>query len=1005
MHIIELTLSGFKSFPTPTTITPISPRCNILVGKNGSGKSNIITALQLLLTSAHERLSSEERKALLYEGNNLSTLNAVIEAKLANPDGRFPAGKEVVLRRVLGLKRDEYFVDGKIVPSEDIAGLFESCGLSQYYVVPQGRIQTLAMLDSEQRLSLIKEVAGALVYETDRAQCISLLEQTKETESKIQKALLKIEERISLLETEKKKAESFEKLETEKRAIECAIYEKELKTIETSIEQLDTETSIQQESDSDSCSEELGFRLQTELEELIKEKNKLEIKIKTDFDIDYKTLLSSMDKVKEEKKEIENEISNLKKRQNKLTVDEEETEIDLESKYFEYEYFEILFAKKTFSVEDEINKAKAQLTKKEKEFLEIKTYNSTNKEELKSKLAALIEKRKEYWREERKVDEQINSYSQILMGQQRRLLMQEGNDFSTYQELKGSRGVHGYVYELIDIPEELYVAVEAIAGNLLYSVVVDDEEVATELIRQVNQRITFIPLNRIKKSDPKRIEDDNLILLADQIKCEDRYRAMLNFIINNTYLVSNVKTGAILSKSYGINIVTVEGDIVSKRGILSGGYKKKNNHLKELKKVMNDLYAIQKRKDELKQNISKIDAEVKEINDQIGEIVAINCDKEYKKSIRAILRFLKNKIMALRGNLSPKHLVKVKEEKNNLKIKKMRISNELRRCESELETLIFKLKDSELHISELESKIEQAELIYRKAELENRISEIKELHHKAQSKSLFENIRNTNYEYEKNLCKKNILIEKKNNIFQKIGILSTSKNEKLENLKIEELYAMLSKINEECRKYQMVSKRAVSIYSSFVEQRRELGNRMEELKQSRGNIESFIFELDAKKGEAISLTFSQIQNNFSYFFKRLSPGNNAELILVTNNNTPTGVEIRINSETFNHLKHLSGGQKTIIALSLIFSIQRVDPSPFYIFDEIDANLDHQACERVCEMIFEMSKEGAQFISTTFRENMLNAGEKFYGVKFENKKSIVEEIKKEEAFGYLAEPLN
>ena len=74
---------------------------------------------------------------------------------------------------------------------------------------------------------------------------------------------------------------------------------------------------------------------------------------------------------------------------------------------------------------------------------------------------------------------------------------------------------------------------------------------------------------------------------------------------------------------------------------------------------------------------------------------------------------------------------------------------------------------------------------------------------------------------------------------------------------------------------------------------------------------------------------------------------------------------------------LSGGQESVVALSLIFAIQRCDPSPFYIFDEIDSALDPQHRAAVSKMLGQQSAE-TQFIATTFHPEMLEVADKFYG---------------------------
>jgi structural maintenance of chromosome 3 (chondroitin sulfate proteoglycan 6) len=99
------------------------------------------------------------------------------------------------------------------------------------------------------------------------------------------------------------------------------------------------------------------------------------------------------------------------------------------------------------------------------------------------------------------------------------------------------------------------------------------------------------------------------------------------------------------------------------------------------------------------------------------------------------------------------------------------------------------------------------------------------------------------------------------------------------------------------------------------------------------------------------------------------------------------------------VQQLSGGQKSLLALALIFSIQRCDPAPFYLFDEIDANLDAAHRNAVANLIHKLA-ENAQFIATTFRPELLQYADKYYCVQFANKVSHVDVISKEVALEFV-----
>lgn len=118
-----------------------------------------------------------------------------------------------------------------------------------------------------------------------------------------------------------------------------------------------------------------------------------------------------------------------------------------------------------------------------------------------------------------------------------------------------------------------------------------------------------------------------------------------------------------------------------------------------------------------------------------------------------------------------------------------------------------------------------------------------------------------------------------------------------------------------------------------------------------------------------------------------------------------GISIEVSfsgkSNETREIQQLSGGQKSLVALTLIFAIQKCDPAPFYLFDEIDQALDPHHRKAVADMIRRLSKH-AQFITTTFRPELLDAADKFYGVTFRNKVSHVQAVSKEMAKGFVEE---
>lgn len=188
-------------------------------------------------------MSREERQHLLHEGSGSAVTSAYVEIIFDNSDDRFPTGnKEVVLRRTIGSKKDEYSVDRKVVTKTDVMNLLEAAGFSRsnpYYIVPQGRVTALTNMKESDRLNLLKEVAGTQVYETRRAESLKIMNETNNKREKIDELLEYIKERLSELEEEKEELRDFQAKDRERRCLEYGYYHREQVTIQSALEDLD----------------------------------------------------------------------------------------------------------------------------------------------------------------------------------------------------------------------------------------------------------------------------------------------------------------------------------------------------------------------------------------------------------------------------------------------------------------------------------------------------------------------------------------------------------------------------------------------------------------------------------------------------------------------------------------------------------------------------------------------------------------------------------------------
>ncbi|KAK1756055.1 chromosome segregation protein sudA [Echria macrotheca] len=243
MHIKQIIIQGFKSYKEQTVIEPFSPGTNVIVGRNGSGKSNFFAAIRFVLSDAYTNMSREERQALLHEGSGSAVLSAYVEIIFDNTDKRFSEpGDEVVIRRTIGLKKDEYSVDKKVQTRSDVLKILETAGFAKenpFYIVPQGRIAAITNMKESERLNLLKEIAGTNTYDDRRVQSLKIMAETNSKREKIDELLVYINERLTELEEEKNELRDFQDKDKERRCLEYAHWHRLQETNAEALQQIE----------------------------------------------------------------------------------------------------------------------------------------------------------------------------------------------------------------------------------------------------------------------------------------------------------------------------------------------------------------------------------------------------------------------------------------------------------------------------------------------------------------------------------------------------------------------------------------------------------------------------------------------------------------------------------------------------------------------------------------------------------------------------------------------
>ncbi|KRX58660.1 Structural maintenance of chromosomes protein 3 [Trichinella sp. T9] len=1179
--------TGFRSYRDQTIVEPFSSKHNVIVGRNGSGKSNFFYAIQFVLSDEFSHLRVEQRQSLLHEGTGPRVLQAFVEIVFDNSDYRLPFEKdEVRLRRLIGPKKDQYFLEGKMIPKQEVQSLLESAGFSKsnpYYIVKQGKINELATAPDSYRLKLLREVAGTRVYDERKEESNVLLRDSKARVEKIIEVLKYIEERLKTLEEETQELKEYQKLDRMRRALEFTIFDHELADIRRKLDLLaekrenynegsnQLHDTLQQATDQIyniqkqlrelerqwSGFEEERLQMISEQSERFKEKTKLELAIR-DLKEEVEGERSNrrkaeneLDRLKAEITEKQASLDQVQPRFNELIKQEQQvnTELaiaeqrqrELYSKQGWTEQFRSAeerdqwikrnLAKITRQISDkrdQIGRLKSELEQElaRLDNVEVRLVESTqeleqqresiernkrHQNELKHNRDALQNERQELWRTESGLSqslqackEEINHMDMILRSIVPKAIIHGMDSVKKVIESLRSRhahsnlvdGYYGMLIENFQTDKRFYTAVEMTAGNKLFYHIVENDRIGTKILEEINRQrlpgeVNFFPLNRIQYRPHEYPQNQYVLPMINQLQFEERFLPVMQHCFGKTLICRNMDVATQMARSERMDCITLEGDRVSSRGALTGGFcdvrrsrlqlqSQRWNLKQQAEELETQLHSQREQLTVIEGKINGVSSEMQKLETKTGKMIDVyeklqqdgrllreerqmlqqskHPKERQLSSLESTLQQLEAQKESLNRDLGSemlsqltvdeqssleelnRRILKLKEsakvlfnERSELETEKNRLENQLQknllRKKEELQlrlqeiSMADRTQSLDSHQSELLIVTQRiTEISRRMGELEHQLEEYyigkKKLNQQLemcqnQERDVQAKITEDAKEMEKMANKQSMLLRKKEDTMKKIrelGSLPSDAFDKYHNLSSKQLFKQLEQCNNELKKYENVNKKALDQFVSFSEQKEKLLKRKDEVDGNLESIMDMISQLDQKKYDAIQLTFKLVSKYFEEVFHELVPTGRGHLVMKTMEmngdnavdlaNIPqveqfTGVGIKVafsGADETKEMQQLSGGQKSLVALALIFAIQKCDPAPFYLFDEIDAALDARHRKSVADVAFTVTEmihklsSSAQFITTTFRRELLESADKFYGVKFRNKVS-------------------
>ncbi|HMA58911.1 MAG TPA: chromosome segregation protein SMC, partial [Halanaerobiales bacterium] len=411
----------------------------------------------------------------------------------------------------------------------------------------------------------------------------------------------------------------------------------------------------------------------------------------------------------------------------------------------------------------------------------------------------------------------------------------------------------------------------------------------------------------------------------------------------------------------GVNELT---SLKDKKSNLSGVFDKNSQNYDEEKDIIN----------QKQEKIDKLNDDIENLREKLTDVrVKFATQQEKLKSLSKDINNLEDSIEQNKNNQENKEtrIEEIKKEVNDLAERKVKLLDQKEEFENEVEEAAQKLEEMEQNLKQMRAEHEKLE------------NEVEELNDELNEKK--DKLHEINIDYTRKKDKSESIEERLINEYNfDINHDQYEEREKVENR--QQVEQRVKELREQISKLGSVNIGAIEEYEELKERLDYLHEQQSDLEEAKESIINIIERIDETMMDKFKTTFYQIKEEFEEVFVELFNGGRAELNLVDEEALlDTGVEIIAQppGKKLKKLTLLSGGERALTAIALVFALLRVNPSPFYILDEIDAPLDDVNVVRFSDFLKEYT-DFAQFIVVTHRKHMMTAVDNIYGLTMTDK---------------------
>lgn len=956
VFIKKLVMHGFKSFARKTEII-FDKGINIILGPNGSGKSNVSDALCFVLG----RLSIKSMRAakarnLLFMGSKYikPAREATVEIVFDNTERTFALdATEVTLKRIVRYNgQGVYKINGETKTRLEVVEMLAQAGIDPYgfNLILQGQIQAIVKMHPEERRKIIEDVAGISIYESRKEKSLRELEKTEEKLKEITSILRERSAYLKNLDRERSQALRFKELELSIQRCTASILTKKMHEKEKEVQSVDASIA-EKNTKRESIRADIE-KINQILEQHTEAINHITKHIQQATGLEQETLHTQLSNLKAELEglRVRREHYEHRKDEHVRRMQEMQKSLpDLEAEIRELKIASPLMAQKA----QELKKKKEELAYLEEERKRALTF--------KSELVSLRERIKDKERQLARAGITSESFVKQLEEYSRTLVYSNEKECaSTILSFRESLATHKRALEACD-REMLEVEKNmSIAGA---------EIVRSEKIKKDVGSIDICPLCRstITREHIAHVHADADRIIVESNALIARANEQRTGLHEQKQTV--LRELAVLEKK----LSNAEIELVKHRTM-----KEKHEQLKksveEEKLLRDELVVLEQKRSSLEAKTIDTSKLEEQYDSKILEIEEIS--SRTHEDANNILGYKEREIGSIQTVLkrSTKDLaditlqideisVSIKEKQTLLQTKdhqEKELQAKFKKLFEEREALQHRIQEQNLKVSELQSMVRAVEeqinyLKIGKAKLD--------AEREALSMELTE--------------------------FSGVELIQGS---------IAALEERLQKSRDALQQIGSINMRALEVYDEMKKEYDLVFEKVTILEKEKLEIMNIVAEIDQKKKRSFMRTFRAMNALFSENFAKLYTKGVAFLELDNQEDIFAGgvsIVVKLAKGKYFDVTSLSGGEQTLVALSLLFAIQEYKPYHFYVFDEIDAALDKRNSERLAGLLQQYMKSG-QYIVITHNDAIIMNANILYGVSMHESVSKVLSLKVNDA---------